>query len=101
MRNKRRTAEEWRSLVTGQRTSGQRDQEYAQSVGVSLASLRSWRQKLKVQGVAEGAVKFVEVTGMAGGSTARVILPNGIRIEVTPGLSFEYLRQVVWLLRSL
>ena len=72
MRNQgKRTAQEWRDLLEGQRERNQRDGEYAQSVGVSVQSLRAWRQKVKTLEPAAGTPKFVEVTTLVGGPTYR------------------------------
>ncbi|MGH2639263.1 MAG: IS66 family insertion sequence element accessory protein TnpA [Rhabdochlamydiaceae bacterium] len=101
MNNQRRTAHDWQAILMGQGQTNQRDAEYAQSVGVSVQSLRAWRQKLKKLEPVAGTLKFVEVTSLVGSSALKVILPNGIRLEVMAGLNLDHLRQVVGLLRSL
>jgi len=101
MRNQRRTAQEWQGILIGQGETNQGDAEYARSVGVGVQSLRAWRHKLKSQGTRPRSREFVEVTPLVGAPTLKLILPNGIRIELTPGLNLDQLRQVVGLLRSL
>jgi len=101
MKSHHRSAEEWRSIVDSQKGQSQSDAEYARAQGVGIASLRSWRAKFKNQESAGAGAKIVEVGPLFGDSSLRVILPNGIRVEVTPACSVEHLNRVVSLLRSL
>ena len=101
MKTHRRTAEEWRSIVERQKGQSQTDSEYAQAQGIGVASLRAWRAKFKNQEPATTGTRIIEVTPPAPSSILRVILPNGIRLEVTPGWPLEHLGRVADLLRSL
>ncbi len=101
MKAHRRSAEEWRSIVERQKEQTQTDSEYAQAQGVGVASLRAWRAKFKSQEPATTGTGIVEVTSLTSTSVLRVILPNGIRLEVTPGWPLDHLGWVAELLRSL
>ena len=102
MRTHRRSAEEWRSIVDSQKGQDQTDAEYALSQGVGVASLRAWRTKFKNQGTAGAGVKLVEVGGMLDAAARlTVILPNGIKLEVTCHWPMEHLGRLVEQLRSL
>ena len=101
MKNHHRSAQEWRSIVDRQKQLNQGDAEYAQSQGVGVASLRAWRAKFKNHESAGTGAKIVEVATLVSSARLGVVLPNGIRLEVTPGWPLEHLGQVADLLRSL
>jgi hypothetical protein len=101
MKNHHRSADQWRSIVDCQKQLNQGDAEYAQSQGVGVASLRAWRAKFKNQEPAGTGAKIVEVGTLGSSARLGVILPNGIRLEVTTGWPMEHLGRVVGLLRSL
>ena len=101
MKSHHRSAEEWRSIVDSQKGQSQSDAEYARAQGVGIASLRSWRAKFKNQESAGTGAKIVEVGTFGSSGRMGVILPNGIRLEVTAGWPMEHLGRVVDLLRSL
>ena len=100
MKNRHRSAGEWRSIVERQKPLSQGDVEYAQSQGVGVASLRAWRAKFKNQEPADTGAKIIEVGTLGSSARLGVILPNGIRLEVTTGWPMEHLGRVVDLLRS-
>ena len=101
MKTHRRTVEEWRLIIERQKEQNQTDSEYAQSQGLGVASLRAWRAKFKNQESAAPGTPIIEVTPLAPSSVLRVLLPNGIRLEVTVIWPMEHLGRVVQLLRSL
>ena len=101
MKTHRRSVEQWRSIVDSQKGRSQTDSEYAQAQGVGVASLRAWRAKFKNQEPIPTGTRIIEVTPLAASSVLRVILPNGIRLEVTPGWPMDHLGLVVDLLRAL
>ena len=101
MENHHRSAEGWRSIVDRQKQLKQCDAAYCQSQGVGVASLRAWRAKFKNQEPAGSGANIVEVGTLGFSARLGVILPNGIRLEVTTGWPMEHLGRVVDLLRSL
>jgi len=101
MKTHRRTAEEWRLIVESQKGHSQTDSEYAQSQGVGIASLRAWRAKFKNQELPTTGTGIIEVTPLVPSSFLRVMLPNGIRLELTAGWPLDHLGRVVDLLRLL
>jgi len=101
MKTHHRTAEQWRLIVDSQKGQSQTDSEYARAQGVGVASLRAWRAKFKNQEPITTGTRIIEVTPLAASSVLRVILPNGIRLEVTPGWPMDHLGLVVDLLRAL
>ena len=101
MKTHRRTAEQWQSIVERQKGQNQTDSVYAQAQGVGVASLRAWRAKFKNQEPATTGTRIIEVTPFAASSVLRVVLPNGIRLEVAPGWPLDHLGRVVGLLRAL
>jgi hypothetical protein len=74
--------------VDCQKDQNQTDAEYAQARGIGVASLRAWRAKFKNQEPAAVGANIVEVDPLSRNSCMPVILPNGIRIEVTLEPSF-------------
>jgi hypothetical protein len=100
MKNHHRSAEEWRSIVSRQEEQNQTDTQYAKAQGVGVASLRAWRHKFKNEEAGDGSA-IVEVRPLFADSSLRVILPNGIKVEITPACSLDRLGRVVGLLRSL
>jgi hypothetical protein len=101
MKSHHRSAEEWRSIVDRQKQLNQSDAEYSRSQGLGVASLRAWRAKFKNQESAGSGTKIVEVGTLGPSARLGVILPNGIRLEVTTGWPMEHLGRVADLLRSL
>ena len=101
MKTHRRTAEEWRSIVDRQKEQSQTDSVYAQAQGVGVASLRAWRAKFKNQELPTTGTGIIEVTSLVPSSFLRVMLPNGIRLELTAGWPVDHLGRVVDLLRLL
>ena len=101
MKKHHRSAQEWRLIVDRQKQLNQGDAEYAQSQGVGVASLRAWRAKFKKLESATTGTGIIEVTSLVPSSFLRVILPNGIRLELTVGWPLDHLGRVVDLLRLL
>jgi DNA-binding transcriptional regulator YiaG len=100
MKHQRREAEQWQQIVAGQGATGQNDAEYAQAQGVSVSSLRAWRSKLRREPEVAGST-IIELLQPVARPPLKVILPNGIRLEVTPSWPLDHLGRVVGLLRSL
>jgi transposase-like protein len=96
---KRRTAEQWQEILDRQKESGQRDAEAARAAGVSVASLRGWRQRLRNR--RDGSQPLVEVSGLRSVGELRVHLPNGLVVEVSSGWAADQLAAVVARLRAL
>ena len=101
MKNQHKSAEQWRSIVEGQRERNQTDIEYARAQGVGVASLRAWRARFKNQELGGSGVQMVEVGTLGASSRLVVILTNGIRLEVAAGWPMEHLGRVMNLLRLL
>ena len=101
MKNHHRSAEEWRLIVSGQEAQNQTDAEYAKARGIGVASLRAWRHRFKNKEAFAAGTAIFEVGPLLADASLRVILPNGIRVEVTPTCFLDHLNRVVSLLRSL
>ncbi len=84
MRNKRLSMQEWQAILDHQKETGQKDTDWALSQGVSVASLRQWRMKLK-QGQTPSQASLVEVPTLSSNQSLalRIILPNGIALELS------------------
>jgi len=97
----RRTADQWREIFRAQQELGHNDSASAKDNGVSVASLRSWRKKLREEQAGEAPV-LVELQHFAGTQDElRVMLPNGIVLGVSSSWPLEHLVTVAGLLRAL
>jgi len=96
---KRRTADQWQEILDRQKESGQRDAEAARAAGVSVASLRGWRQRLKNRN--NSRQPLVEVSGLRPIGDLRVHLPNGLIVEAPADWAADQLAAVVARLRLL
>ena len=102
MRNKRLTVQEWQAILDRQKEAKQNDTEWAQSQGVSVASLRQWRMKLKqIQTPSQSSL--VEVPTVSSGQplALRIILPNGIAMELQHNYPFSSVAALVEHLKRL
>ena len=102
MRNKRLSVQEWQAILDRQKETKQNDTEWAQSQGVSVASLRKWRMKLK-QVQTPSQASLVEVPSFSGNQSLalRIILPNGIALELQPNYPFSSVAALVEHLKRL
>ena len=100
-RSPNRTTQEWQQILCEQRLQKQTDAECAQTHGVSASSLCHWRKKLHNQESQDSGMKIIEVASVMPSTPLCVVLPNGIRLEVTPAWPLENLVQIVGRLRSL
>jgi len=97
----RRNADQWREIFRAQRELGQNDSECARDQGVSVASLRSWRKKLREAQVDESP-SLVEVQPLRlTQQELRVTLPNGVVLSVSGAWPLEHLVKAAGLLRVL
>ena len=116
MAPQRRTPEHWRRLVEGWPASGLTQAQYCERHGISVASLHRWRERVagerrageapqRRRPVAE-AVRLLPVQlrgepAMTQRCTAvRIVFPDGVRVEITPGVDGATLREVMVLLRE-
>jgi|FreactTroBogLake_1042271.scaffolds.fasta_scaffold09921_3 transposase-like protein len=98
---KRRTADQWREIFRAQRELGRNDADSAKDHGVSVASLRSWRKKLRDGRAGEPPV-LVELQHFAAREDElRVTLPNGVVLSVGSSWPLEHLVRIAGLLRAL
>ncbi len=116
MARHRRTPEHWRGLVEGWPASGLTQAQYCERHGISIASLHRWRERLAGerrsadapgrQRAAAAAVRLLPVQlqgepAMAQRCTElRVVFPDGVRVDITPGVDAATLREVMALLRE-
>lgn len=77
-RRTNRREEEWFRLVSGQEQSGQTQDAYCRSLGISATSFQRWRQRLR----GKQKAKFVEVRP-EGLATAKV------EVEVAGGVTLR------------
>lgn len=96
---KRRTAEQWQEILAQQKGTGLADAHVAQELGVSVSSVRYWRQQLKNR--PESPQPLVEVRSMRSTGELRVHLPNGLVVEAPSGWPADKLAEVVGQLRIL
>ena len=97
----RRTADQWREIFEAQKELGQNDSECARDQGVSVASVRGWRRKLRDYPAVEPP-DLVEVQGLRPGrDELRVTLPNGVVLSVGFSWPLEHLLKAARLLRAL
>ena len=81
---RRRGASEWRALVAAQERSGQSQEMFCKSEGISKASLSNWRRRLRsddkpMPSKAPAPANFIEI-----GSTSRP-LDAGLRVRLDLG----------------
>lgn len=97
----RRTADQWREIFSAQQELSQNDSECARDQGVSVASLRNWRKKLREDDVSEppGLVELQSFSTRQ--DELRVTLPNGVLLSVGESWPLEHLFKVATLLRAL
>ena len=97
----RRTADQWREIFRDQQELGRNDSDSARDNGVSVASLRSWRKKLREERACEPPV-LVELQRFAARhGELRVTLPNGLVVSVGSSWPLDHLVKVARLLRAL
>ena len=95
----RRSAREWRALVTGWQRSGTTADEYARQHGVTAGGLRWWRWKLgsSMPTLTVLPVDVVHAAPPAASSDAAVelVIRDRIVIRVTAAFDAPLLRRVV------
>jgi hypothetical protein len=97
----RRTADQWQEILKAQREAGQTDSECSLDQGVSVASLRNWRKKLRGPRVVD-PLSLVELQSLGPAQQElRVILPNGVVLSVSASWPLEHLVKAAGLLRAL
>jgi len=112
MAQRRRNRAQWRRLVDGWPRSGQTQQAYCDRHGISLGSLRRWRQVFREEreagiagtGSAPGPVRLVPVE-LIGGTGAQaspltLLLADGLRIEIPCGFDATALKHLLGVLRE-
>jgi len=97
----RRTADQWHEILKAQREQLQTDSDCAHDQGVSVASLRNWRKKLREprEGVHSNLVELRSLRPAP--QELRVTLPNGVVLSVSESWPLEHLVKVARLLRVL
>jgi hypothetical protein len=112
MAQPRRTPEQWRRLVEGWPGSGQTQQAYCDRQGITLASLRRWRQLLRQRRetgatgrIAAGEpVRLVPVeligSGRGEAKALALVLPDGMRIEIPSDFDTPTLQRLLGVLRE-
>ena len=106
MAGKRRSREQWRRLVEGWAGSDLTGQAYCDRHGISLGSLYRWRELLREEdagGVPAEPVRWVPVELIGGGREAsglRLVLSDGLRIEVGADFDAQTLRRLLGVLRA-
>ena len=90
----------WRKRIEEQRQSGQSVLAFCTGHGIGHHIFYYWRRKLQAQVVVPGSKRFMMLAGTRAAMTrpARVILPNGVAIELGEGLESGLVNQF---LRSL
>ena len=95
----RRTAEQWREILTLQKETRQSDAQVSIQTGVSVSNLRAWRQRLKKQ--PRSPQPIIEVSQIRLTGDLRVHLPNGLIIDVPSGWSAASLTEIAQRLKAL
>lgn len=111
----------WRERIAGWRASGQTQQEYCRSHGISVSSFSHWKSKLArresggeqtppAQGVASGRpvleplgwaelgwrpAAAAAAQGPADGGGFEIVLPQGWRVRLGPEFEAEPLRRLL------
>lgn len=100
----RRNEEEWRQIITRQKTSGQSISAYCRGKNFSDKSFYVWRRKLRIKSEAR-CEKFLEVipADQSEGRThvLQVHTPKGYRLEVPQGFEGETLKSVLTILETI
>ena len=88
---RRRTREDWQALVKDWENSNQTQLAFCQDRGLCYRQFNQWKSRFKQEGLIEqennAAAQFVPVHLKSAASNAsdvgvKVVLPNGIRIEI-------------------
>lgn len=91
--NRRRTAEEWRSILNRQREDGLTDKECGAREGVDPSSLLRWRAKFR-SGREQAGALFVELPVPTPTGELRIILPNKVELVVGQGWAADHVAQM-------
>jgi hypothetical protein len=78
----RRSAREWRSLISRQERSGLSQAAFCEREGIALATFAKWKRRVKARAA---AAEFVEVTPRSEsveGWELEVTLPKGVVLRV-------------------
>jgi len=111
MAQRQRSRAQWRQLVEGWPRSGLTQRAYCERHGMSLASLRRWREIFRSEREGAGApsgkrLRLVPVRLLddepcpVQGKGLTLVLSDGVRLEVTPGFDEATLRRVLGVLRA-
>jgi hypothetical protein len=111
MAQRQRSRAQWRQLVEGWPRSGLTQRGYCERHGISLASLRRWREIFRAERGAAGAEsgerpRLVPVNLVAEGpwptpgTGLTLVLGDGVRLEIAPGFDEPTLRRVLGVLRA-
>ena len=79
-RRTNRSEQEWFRLVSAQERSGQTQEQYCRSIGISPTSFQRWRQRRQRRDTA----KFIEVKPESSSAGAKVELevPGGVTLRI-------------------
>lgn len=102
-RPEHRTPEQWADLVKEWEASGQSQRGFCAERGIGQSTLRYWRRRLQGETpsdarIAEARLVPVRVCAQEpsqGGSGLRLVLGNGLGIEVAPGFDAATLQRVL------
>lgn len=86
----------WRGVVAEQRASGKSVMVFCRERGINHHTLRYWRKKIfpeiyRGKTKSKSMSRFISVAGSAGFSShsPRVVLPNGVHIDLGAGLESD------------
>ncbi|EGV28550.1 transposase [Thiorhodococcus drewsii AZ1] len=114
MADRRRTREQWQSIVEGWPKSGLTQAQYCAQQGISVTSFHRWREQVRQdadpgdqetrQGEG-GSVRWVpvelhEVPAPVAGPALTLVLANGLRLEVGADFEPRTLRRVLAVLQE-
>ena len=102
-RAERRTPAQWADLVKEWEASGQSQRGFCAGRGIGQSTFRYWRRRLQGETSSDAEIsgaRLVPVRVCAqgpspGDSGLRLVLGNGLRIEVAPGFDAATLQRVV------
>ena len=112
MAHRRRSREQWRRLVEGWSHSGLTQQGYCDRHGISLGSLRRWRQIFReeresgitVDATLQEPARLVPVELIDGDGVEAepltLVLTEGMRIEIAPDFDALTLKRLLGVLRE-
>ena len=99
--SKRAEKPEWLRVAEEFEASGQTQREFAGRRGLRLSTLQSWvyRRRRQVGAEAEPPVRLVPVqvgsVPVSDEVALKVVLPRGVRVQVTSGTDVDYVARLV------